>query len=189
MRIGSLSRSVVVIALVIPVINCSGTAAESSPRSGADVSASASERPLGFEKLGGKCVTSVALSETTSTHIVRCAEDDTIAAVEWLLADVVQAPKDDVASHHEWSLPENGQSSEFQILVTGDAIWMRLARPTRRLSGFTVMALPAKLKDADLAALQARAGLADSPLLRTTEAWSDALEKGLGKPDPTRGWP
>lgn len=95
-----------------------------------------------------------------------------MSTIEWQLADVVEGPQVGLVIAEKTVQAKDVTST---LMITADAVWMRAARPTARVTGSTWMGIPARMSDGELEDAQRRAGLATKPLLRTGAEWKEAL--------------
>ncbi|MFO0613189.1 MAG: hypothetical protein U0414_11395 [Polyangiaceae bacterium] len=138
--------------------------------SAASSAGTTTKRPAGFEGLGGPCGEVPKIGVYTGK--ASCGSDGRVSLVEWQLADVVGEPaQSDVTASKEIA----GRDATTTLVVAGDAIWMRVSRPTARVSGSTWMGLPARMTDEQREEAQRRAGLPTEPLLKDGGEWKSAL--------------
>lgn len=141
--------------------------------------------PAGFDRLGAICTETAAVQFQSAAGVATCNRRGIIAAIEYRVADVVGAPDEPLWAERT----EGGERQVTQLVrVTASAVWLRLIRETRRVTGNTVMLLPGEVDDDALAAMQLRAGLPAAPLLRDTLAWKNAIvERGPMPASPDHG--
>jgi hypothetical protein len=127
----------------------------------------------GFELLGAACSPRPNLEMHGATATVDCSADGRISRIEWRVPiDMVGGPEESAVIAQKKVQQGIAHTS---LRITNEVVWMQAADGARRQRTTTWMGAPSLMTDTQLAEAQKRAGLAETPPLRTGAAWKEAL--------------